>query len=56
MSNHNQQLTHYWCFVRTAGFDQVHLESSAEVMVVAESDQMRWAALRCPSSGIAFYA
>jgi hypothetical protein len=54
MTNDKQPSTHTWHFVRTAGFDQVLLESGADVMALAQLDQKLWAALSCPLTGIEF--
>lgn len=47
---------HRWHFVRTSGFDQVRLESGADIMALAQLDQKLWAALSCPADGLEFDA
>jgi len=46
-------LTH-WRFFRAGGFDQVRLETAAELLSIAELDQKLWVALACPTKGIEF--
>lgn len=55
-SGQGQQGTHHWRFVRTAGFDQVLLESGADVMALQRLGRKLWAALTCSASGIEFDA
>jgi len=56
MGNDSPSATHQWRFVRTAGFDQVLLESGADVAALPHLDQKLWAVLSCPTSGIEFNA
>lgn len=41
-----------WRFFRAGGFDQVLLESGADIANLANLDQKLWTALACPTSGI----
>jgi hypothetical protein len=43
---------HRWQFSRAGGFDQVRLESAADIANLGELDQKLWAALACPARGI----
>ncbi len=43
---------HKWTFFRAGGFDQVKLESGADLMSLDSLDQTLWAALACPTSGL----
>ncbi len=45
---------HTWKFFRAGGFDQVHLNSGADLMALAELDQKLWVALACPTTGLEF--
>lgn len=54
MDNDAPLATHQWRFVRTADFDQVLLESGADMAALPHLDQKLWAALSCPTSGIEF--
>ena len=47
---------HLWSFFRTGGFDQVRIDSPAELLALAELDQKLWVALSCPDNGIEFDA
>lgn len=51
----NTELTH-WRFFRAGGFDQVRIESAAELLAIGELDQKLWVALSCPTTGIEFDA
>jgi hypothetical protein len=46
--------THNWKFFRIGGFDQVRLDTGADLQHLAELDQKLWAALSCPTRGIEF--
>ncbi|MFN4362201.1 MAG: hypothetical protein ACK4F4_15910 [Hylemonella sp.] len=48
-------LTH-WRFFRAGGFDQVRLDTAAELLHIGELDQKLWIALSCPVKGIEFDA
>ena len=48
--------SHTWKFFRAGGFDQVRLDSAAELLAIGELDQKLWVALSCPVKGIEFDA
>src|SRR5690606_39196746 len=43
-----------WNFFRAGGFDQVRLETGADLLALEELDQKLWVALACPTSGLEF--
>ena len=45
---------HTWKFSRVGGFDQVQLDSGADMLALKELDQKLWVALSCPTRGIEF--
>ncbi|OQB93919.1 MAG: hypothetical protein BWX84_00362 [Verrucomicrobia bacterium ADurb.Bin118] len=45
-----------WQFFRAGGFDQVKLESGADLMHLDQLDQKLWVALACPTTGLEFDA
>lgn len=45
-----------WRFFRAGGFDQVRLDTAAELLAIGELDQKLWVALSCPVKGIEFDA
>ncbi|HVV71912.1 MAG TPA: hypothetical protein VHI52_10495, partial [Verrucomicrobiae bacterium] len=45
---------HAWKFFRAGGFDQVKLESGADLMALDQLDQKLWVALACPTTGLEF--
>ena len=45
---------HTWKFFRAGGFDQVKLESGADLMGLDQLDQKLWVALACPTTGLEF--
>ncbi|HLH52881.1 MAG TPA: hypothetical protein VKY92_04625, partial [Verrucomicrobiae bacterium] len=45
---------HSWRFFRAGGFDQVRLDTGADLMSLDELDQKLWVALACPTSGLEF--
>jgi hypothetical protein len=47
---------HRWRFFRAGGFDQVLLETGADLMALGALDQKLWVALSCPVTGIEFDA
>src|SRR6266550_2890742 len=49
MSSH-----HTWKFFRAGGFDQVRLESGADLANLDQLDQKLWVALACPTTGLEF--
>jgi hypothetical protein len=46
--------THRWRFFRAGGFDQVKLETGADLMNLDQLDQKLWVALACPIAGLEF--
>ncbi|MCX5821481.1 MAG: hypothetical protein NT047_16485 [Deltaproteobacteria bacterium] len=47
---------HRWRFFRSGGFDQVRLETGADLMALDQLDQKLWVALSCPVKGLEFDA
>lgn len=47
-------MAHSWKFFRAGGFDQVKIESGADLAHLEELDQKLWTALACPTTGIEF--
>ncbi len=45
-------MPHTWKFFRAGGFDQVQLDSGADLVNLAELDQKLWVALGCPVKGV----
>ncbi len=45
---------HTWKFFRAGGFDQVKLETGADLANLDQLDQKLWVALACPASGLEF--
>jgi hypothetical protein len=43
-----------WRFFRAGGFDQVRLDTAAELLAIDTLDQKLWVALSCPVKGIEF--
>lgn len=43
-----------WRFFRAGGFDQVRLDTAAELLRIGQLDQKLWVALACPVKGIEF--
>ena len=43
-----------WHFFRAGGFDQVRIDSGAQMLALDQLDQKLWAALSCPTRGIVF--
>jgi hypothetical protein len=43
-----------WRFFRAGGFDQVKLETGADLMNIDKLDQKLWVALACPTTGLEF--
>ena len=48
------QTSHTWKFFRAGGFDQVKLETGADLMNLDQLDQKLWVALACPTKGLEF--
>ena len=46
--------THQWRFFRAGGFDQVKLDTGADLVNLDQLDQKLWVALACPTTGIEF--
>lgn len=46
--------SHRWRFFRSGGLDQVRLENSTDLLALETLDQKLWAALSCPTRGLAF--
>lgn len=47
-------VAHTWNFFRAGGFDQVQLDSGADLLALKDLDQKLWVALSCPTRGIEF--
>jgi hypothetical protein len=47
-------MAHTWKFFRAGGFDQVRLDSAADLLNLKELDQKLWVSLSCPTKGIEF--
>jgi hypothetical protein len=45
---------HVWRFFRAGGFDQVKLDTGADLMHLDQLDQKLWVALACPTTGLEF--
>lgn len=45
---------HSWYFRRMGGFDQVLVQSGADLMALDQLDQKLWLALSCPTKGLEF--
>ena len=50
----NSKSTHAWKFFRAGGFDQVKLDSGADLGNLDQLDQKLWVALACPTGGLEF--
>ncbi len=50
----SQATTHPWRFFRAGGFDQVKLDTGADLMNLDQLDQKLWVALACPIAGLEF--
>lgn len=50
----SKAIAHPWQFFRAGGFDQVRLESGADLANLGQLDQKLWVALSCPISGLEF--
>jgi hypothetical protein len=49
-------MNHTWKFFRAGGFDQVRLDSGADLFALDQLDQKLWVALACPTTGLEFDA
>ena len=47
-------MAHIWKFFRAGGFDQVRLDSGADLGALDQLDQKLWVALACPTTGLEF--
>jgi hypothetical protein len=47
-------MSHTWKFFRAGGFDQVKIETGADLMNLDQLDQKLWVALACPTTGLEF--
>jgi hypothetical protein len=47
---------HTWRFFRAGGFDQVKLDTGADLLALDQLDQKLWVALACPTQGLHFDA
>ena len=45
---------HIWKFFRAGGFDQVRLDTAADLAHLDELDRKLWVALACPTTGVEF--
>jgi hypothetical protein len=50
----NQENSYRWRFFRAGGFDQVKLETGADLLALDQLDLKLWVALACPASGLEF--
>ena len=53
-SRNSAEAKHRWRFFRSGGFDQVRLETGADLMALDQLDQKLWMALSCPTRGLEF--
>ena len=49
-------MSHPWKFFRAGGFDQVRIDTAADLLNLKHLDQKLWVALSCPTQGIEFDA
>ncbi len=49
-------MSHTWKFFRAGGFDQVRIDTAADLLNLKDLDQKLWVALSCPTKGIEFDA
>ncbi len=47
-------MPHTFKFFRAGGFDQVRIDTAADLLALKELDQKLWVALSCPVKGIEF--
>src|SRR5256714_15318234 len=45
---------HTWKFFRAGGFDQVRIQTGADICNLDQLDQKLWVALACPTTGLEF--
>ena len=48
------KVNHPWKFFRVGGFDQVKLDTGADLVALEQLDQKLWVALSCPTKGLEF--
>lgn len=53
-SQNTDNSRHPWRFFRAGGFDQVRLESGADLIALPQLDKKLWIALSCPVEGLEF--
>ena len=53
-ANSSSAQRHTWKFFRAGGFDQVRLDTGADLLHLDQLDQKLWLALACPTRGIEF--
>ncbi len=56
MARRNEGDDHVWRFFRAGGFDQVRIDTGADIAALASLDQKLWVALACPTRGVEFDA
>jgi hypothetical protein len=49
-----KKTAHVWSFFRAGGFDQVKLDTGADLLALRDLDQKLWVALACPVDGVEF--
>jgi hypothetical protein len=54
IQNNPNTIEHTWRFYRSGGFDQVRLDTIADLLHLDCLDQKLWVALSCPSKGLHF--
>lgn len=54
MTGEKSSPAHSWRFFRAGGFDQVRLETGADLLNLDQLDQKLWVALACPTGGLEF--
>jgi hypothetical protein len=55
-SESKDNMNYKWKFFRAGGFDQVKIESGADLANLDQLDQKLWVALACPTTGLEFNA
>ncbi len=53
-TNRSNNSSYKWKFCRLGGFDQVRIETGADILALEHLDQKLWAALSCPTHGLEF--
>jgi hypothetical protein len=56
IQNQKDNMNYKWKFFRAGGFDQVKIESGADLANLDQLDQKLWVALACPTTGLEFDA